>query len=172
MSLICKDLESQWKRIMHRIHCHGLQIAKIVASSCGDSMFNAICRLVPAEFDVHSLKIYTIQSFCNEIIGGIQQAFRCLHQHLWPYLLENMPTVGSWQKYLVNMVLPYEKGNVEGCRFCLQWLSMIFRVNIQVWSAFLDGTVHSQCTDSNYDQTFDILSLKIDTTHIHYEPFL
>jgi hypothetical protein len=27
-------------------------------------------------------------------------------------------------------------------------------------------------TDSNYDRTFDILSLKIDTTHIHYEPLL
>jgi hypothetical protein len=72
----------------------------------------------------------------------------------------------------VNMALPYEKGNMEGCRFCLQWLSMIFRVNIQVWSSLPDGTAHSWFTDSNCDRTIDILSLKIDTTHIHYEPLL
>jgi hypothetical protein len=96
LSLIFKDLESQWKQIMHRIDCHGLQLATNVVSSCGDSLFNAICCLVVAEFDVQSLQLYTIQSFCNAIIGCNQQAFRCLHQHLWPYLLENMPTVGSW----------------------------------------------------------------------------
>jgi hypothetical protein len=172
LSVICKDLESQWKRILHRIDCHGLQLATNVVSSCGDSLFNAICCLVAVEFDVQSLWLYTVQSFCNAIIGGNQQAFRCLHQHLCPYLLENMSAVGSWQEYLVNMALPYEKGNVEGCRFCLQWLSMIFRVNIQVWSALPDGTVHSWFTDSNYDRTIDILSLKTDTTHIHYEPLL
>jgi hypothetical protein len=72
----------------------------------------------------------------------------------------------------MNMALPYEKGNMDGCIFCLQWLSMIFRVNIQVWFLFPDGTVHSWVTDSNYDQTIDILSLKTDTTHIHYEPLL
>jgi hypothetical protein len=49
---------------------------------------------------------------------------------------------------------------------------MIFRVNIQVWSALPDGTVHSWFTDSNYDRTIDILSLKTDTTHIHYEHLL
>jgi hypothetical protein len=172
LSFFCKDLESQWERIMHRIDSHGLQVATNVVSNCGDSLFNAICCLVAAEFDVQSLRLYTVQSFCNAIVGGNQQAFRCLHQHLLPYLLENMPTVGTWQEYLVNMVLPYEKGNVEGCSFCFQWLSMIFRVNFQVWSALPDGTVHSWFTDSNYDRTFDILSLKTDTTHIHYEPLL
>ena len=70
------------------------------------------------------------------------------------------------------MALPYEKGNVEGFIFCLQWLSIIFRVNTQVWSALPDGTVHSWSIDSNYDRTIDILSLKIDMTHIHYQPFL
>jgi hypothetical protein len=157
---------------MHRIHCHGLQIATIVASSCGDSLFNAIFYLVATEFDVQSLWIYTVQSFCNAIIGGNQQAFSCLHQHLSPYLLENMPTIGSWQEYLVNMALPYEKGNVEGGRFCLQWISIIFRVNIQVWSALPDDTVHSWCIDSNYDRTIDIISLKTDTPHIHYQPLM
>ena len=99
-------------------------------SSCGDSLFNAICCLVLAKFDVQSLGLYTVQSFCNGIIGGSEQAFRCLHQHLCPYLVENMLVVGSWQEYLVNTTLPYEEGNMEGCRFCLQWLSMVFRVKI------------------------------------------
>jgi hypothetical protein len=172
LSVICKDLQSQWKRILHGIDCHGLQLATNVVSSCGDSLFNAICCLVAAEFDVQSLRLYVVQSFCNAIIGGSQQAFRFLHQHLCPYLVENMSAVGSWQEYLVNMALPYEKGNMEGCTFCLQWLSMIFRVNIQVWSPLPDGIVHSWVTDSNYDRTIDILSLKTDTTHIHYEPLL
>jgi hypothetical protein len=38
--------------------------------------------------------------------------------------------------------------------------------------ALPDGTAHSWSIDSNYDQTIDILSLKTDTTHIHYEPLL
>jgi hypothetical protein len=125
--------------------------------------------LVATEFDVQSLRLYTVQSFCNAIIGGNQQAFSLLHQHLSPYLLENMSTIGSWKEYLVNMALPYEKGNVEGGRFYFQWLSIIFGVNIQFWSALLDGTIHSWSIDSNYDQTIDIISLKIDTTHIHYQ---
>jgi hypothetical protein len=157
---------------MHHIHSHGLHIATTIASSCGDSLFNAIFYLVATEFDVQSLRLYTVQSFCNAIIGGNQQAFNCLHQHLLPYLLESMSTIGSWQQYLVNMALPYEKGNVEGGRFCLQWLSIIFRVNIQVWSALSDGTVHSYCIDSNYDRTIDIISLKTDTPHIHYQPLI
>jgi hypothetical protein len=135
-------------------------------------MFNAICYLEETKFDVKSLWLYTVQSFCNAIIGDNQHAFSFLHQHLSPYLLENMSTIGSWKEYLVNMALPYEKGNVEGARFCLQWLSIIFRVNIQVWSALPEDTVHSRCIDSNYDQTIDIISLKINTPHIHYQPLM
>ena len=172
LSLFCRDLESQWERIMHYIDCHGLQLATNVVSSCGDSLFNAICYLVATEFDVQSLRLYTIHSFCNAIIGGNQQAFRCLHQHLCPYLVENMSAVGSWQEYLVNMALPYEKGCMEGCRLCFPWFSVIFRVNIQVWLPFPYATVHSWVIDSNCDRTIDILSLKIDTTHIHYEPLV
>jgi hypothetical protein len=157
---------------MHRIHCHGLKVAKTVASNYGDSMFNKICYLVATYFDVQSLWLYIVQSFCNAIIGGSQQDFTCLHQHLSPYLLENMLTIGSWKQYLVNMALPYEKRNVEGGRFCLQWFSIIFRVNFHVWSALLDGTFHSCCIDSNYDRTIDIISLKKDTPHIHYQPLM
>jgi hypothetical protein len=72
----------------------------------------------------------------------------------------------------VNMTLTYEEGNMEGCIFCLQWLSMVFRVKIQVWLASLAGTVHSWVIDSNYDRTILILSFKTDTSHIHYEPLL
>jgi hypothetical protein len=70
------------------------------------------------------------------------------------------------------MALPYEKGNVEGGIFCLQWLSIIFRVNFQVCSALPDGIVHYWSIDSNYDRTIDIISLKTDTKHIHYQPLL
>jgi hypothetical protein len=49
---------------------------------------------------------------------------------------------------------------------------MIFKVNIHVRLPLPDGTVQSWVTDSNYDQTIDILSLKTDTTHIHDEPLL
>jgi hypothetical protein len=83
-----------------------------------------------------------------------------------------MSTIGSWKEYLGNMALPYENGNVEGGRFCLQWLSIIFRVNIQVWSNLPDGSVHSWCIDSNYDRTIEIISLKTDTPHIHYQPLM
>jgi hypothetical protein len=172
LSLTCKDLQSHWKRIMHHIHSHGLHIATTITSTCGDSLFNAIFYLIATEFDVHSLCLYTVQSFCNAIIGGSQQAFNCLHQHLLPYLIESMPTIGSWQQYLVNMAMPYEKGNIEGGTFCLQWISIIFRVNIQVWSTLSDGTVHFYCIDSNYDQTIDIISSKTDTPHIHYQPLI
>jgi hypothetical protein len=116
---------------MHHIHSHELQIATTITSIFGDSMFNAICYLIEIEFDVHSLRLYTVQSFDNAIIGGSQQAFNRLHQHLLPYLIESMSTIGSWQQYLVNMEMPYEKGNIEGGTFCLQWISIIFRVNIQ-----------------------------------------
>jgi hypothetical protein len=46
LSVICKDLQSQWKWILHGIDFHGLQMATNVVSSCGDSLFNAICCLV------------------------------------------------------------------------------------------------------------------------------
>jgi hypothetical protein len=82
---------------MHLIDSHGLQLATTVVSSCGDSLFNEICCLVEAEFDVQSLQIYTVKSFCNEIIGDNQQAFSFLHQHLSPYLLENMLSIASWK---------------------------------------------------------------------------
>jgi hypothetical protein len=149
-----------------------LHIATTIAYSCGDSLFNAICYLVAIEFDVQSLRLYTVQSFCNVIIGGNQQDFSCLHQHLSPYLLECMSTIGSWQQYLVSMELSYEKGNVEGGIFCLQWLSIIFMVNIQVWLTLSDGTVHSYCIDSNCDRTIDIISLETYTPHIHYHPLM
>ena len=61
---------------------------------------------------------------------------------------------------------------MEGCRFYLQWLSILFRVSIQVWSPLPYAIVDSWVIDSNYDRTIDILSLKTDTTHIHYEPLL
>jgi hypothetical protein len=115
---------------MHHIHSHGLHIATNIAYSCGEHLFNEVFYLIATEFDVHSLNLYTMQSFFNAIIGGIQQAFNCLHQNLLPYLLESMSIIGSWQQYLVNMAMPYEKGNVEGETFYLQWISIIFRVNI------------------------------------------
>jgi hypothetical protein len=86
--------------------------------------------------------------------------------------MENMSAVGSWKEYPVNMVLPYEEANMEGCRFCLQWFSMVFKVNIQVWLTLPVGTIHSWVTDSNYDRTIHIPSLKTYTTHIHYETLL
>jgi hypothetical protein len=52
LSLICKDLESHMKQSMHHIYSHGLHMATTIASSCGDSLFNAICYLVATEFNV------------------------------------------------------------------------------------------------------------------------
>jgi hypothetical protein len=76
-------------------------------------MFNEIFYLIATELDVHSLCLYTVQSFCNAIIGGSQHEFNCLHQHLLPYLIESMSTIGIWQQYLVKMTMTYEKGNIE-----------------------------------------------------------
>jgi hypothetical protein len=115
---------------MHDMHSHGLDIATTGTSNCGDSLFNAIFYLVATKFDVHSLRLYIVQSFCNAIISGNQKAFDCLHQHLPTDLIQSMSTLGSWQQYLIHMAMPYEKGNIEGGPFCLQWISIIFRVNI------------------------------------------
>jgi hypothetical protein len=110
-------------------------MATTSTSNCGDSLFTALFYLIVTEFDVHSLRLYIVQSFCNAIIGGNQKALCCLHQHLTPGLIQNMPEVGSWKVYLINMSMPYEKGNIEVGPFCLQWISIIFKVNIQVWSS-------------------------------------
>jgi len=72
LSLACKDLQSHWKWIMHHIHSHVLHIATTIISTCGDSLFNEIFYLIATEFDVHLLCLYTMQSFCNAIIGGSQ----------------------------------------------------------------------------------------------------
>jgi hypothetical protein len=157
---------------MHHMHSHGLHIETTSTYTCGDSLFKAIFYLIAKEFDVHSLHLYTVQSFCNAIIGGSQHGFNYLHQHLLPYLIESMTTIGCWQQYLVNMAMPYEKGNIEGGTFCLQWISIIFRVNIQVWSTLSDDTVRFYDIDSNYDQTIGIISSKTDTPHIHYQPLI
>jgi hypothetical protein len=68
--------------------------------------------------------------------------------------------------------LPYEKGNIEGGPFCLHWVSIIFEVNIQVWSSVAGSIVQSYIVDSKSDKTIDIMSFEIDTSHIHYEPLV
>jgi hypothetical protein len=60
LSIICKDLQSQWKRILHGIYFHGLQLATNIVFSCGDSLFNVIFCLVAVEFIVQSLRLYTV----------------------------------------------------------------------------------------------------------------
>jgi hypothetical protein len=68
--------------------------------------------------------------------------------------------------------LPYEKGNIEGGPFCFHWVSIIFEVNIQVWSSIAGSIVQSYIIHSKSDKTIDIMSFEIDTSHIHYEPLV
>jgi hypothetical protein len=70
------------------------------------------------------------------------------------------------------MAMPYEKGKVEGGPFCLQWISIIFKVNIQVWSCFTNSIVNFYFSSSNSDITFDVMSFETNASHIHYEPLL
>jgi len=67
---------------MHDMHRHGLNRATTSTSNCGDNLFSAICYLVATNFDVHSLRLYVVQYFCNAIMSGDQNTFHCLQQHL------------------------------------------------------------------------------------------
>jgi len=58
-----------------------------------------------------------------------QDALHCLEQYLIVYVIHYAMN-NNWQQYLINMAMPYEKGQVEGGPFCLQWISIIFKVNI------------------------------------------
>jgi hypothetical protein len=104
--------------------------------------------------------------------SGDQNALHCLHEYLTPGLVGNTTTIANWQKYLVNMEMPYEKGKIEGGAFCLQWISFIFNVNIQVWSLHGSNIVNLYSAGSNCDKTVDVLSFETHTVHIHYEPLL
>jgi hypothetical protein len=70
------------------------------------------------------------------------------------------------------MEMPYEKGKIEGGAFCLQWISFIFNVNIQVWSLHGNNIVNLYSANSNCDKTIDVLSFETHTVHVHYEPLL
>jgi hypothetical protein len=52
LSLVCKELEFHWKRRMQDMHSCGLDIATTSTTSCGESLFTALCYLVMTKFDV------------------------------------------------------------------------------------------------------------------------
>jgi hypothetical protein len=117
---------------MHDMHTRGLDIEATSTTSCGKSFFTTLCYSVETKFDVQSLRLHIVHSFCNALIGGNHNAFRCLHQHLTLDVIQSVRVVGNWKTYLINMSMPYENGNIEGSPFCLQCVSMLFQVNIQV----------------------------------------
>jgi hypothetical protein len=68
--------------------------------------------------------------------------------------------------------MPYKKGKIEGGTFHLQWISIIFNVNIQVWSSHSMNILSLYPARSTCDKTVDVLSFETDPFHIHYEPLL
>jgi hypothetical protein len=169
---MCKNLEYYWKCNMDKMHSYGLSKAIPVVSSCGDSLFREIFYLIAIDFDVQSLRLYIVQSFCNAMKSGDHNALHCLHEYLRPGPIDNTTTIVNWKEYLVNMEMPYEKGKIEGGAFCLQWISFIFNVNIQVWSLHGNNIVNLYFAGSNCDKIVDVLSFETHTVHVHYEPLL
>jgi hypothetical protein len=108
---MCKDLEYHWCN-MHKMHCYGLSKAITNTSNCGDSLFGAICYLIKTNFDVQSLRLYIMQSFCNAVTSGDHNALHCLRQHLGPGAIHNTTMIGDWKGYIVNMEMPYERGRI------------------------------------------------------------
>jgi hypothetical protein len=82
--------------------------------NCGDRIFSTICRLIAIEFDVQSLRLYIVQTFCNAIIGNHKDALDYLKTYIIEYAMQDQPMVGNWKAYMINMSMPYEKGKVEG----------------------------------------------------------
>jgi hypothetical protein len=70
------------------------------------------------------------------------------------------------------MSMPYEKGNIDGGPFCLQWVVIIFQVNIHVWDSLANSIANYYNAHSNYDKTIDVMSFETNTSHIHYEPLV
>jgi hypothetical protein len=68
-----------------------------------------------------------------------------------PDVIQSVPTGGSSKVYLINMSFPYEKGNIEGGPFYLQWVSIIFQLNIHVSSSLAKNIVNYYIVDSNSD---------------------
>ena len=100
-----------------------------------------------------------------------RDALHCLEQYLVVdvihYAMNN-----NWQQYLINMAMTYEKGQVEGGPFCLQWISVIFKVNIQVWSFVANNFVSYSSAYLRCNHIFNIMSFRTDTLHIHYHTMI
>jgi len=171
LSPICKDIESHWMHIANNMLLNGLTIAKQVTSNCGDSLFNVICYLVATEFNAECLRLYIVQSFCNALMHKNQEALHCLEQYLVVYAIHYTMN-SNWQQYLINMAMSYEKGQVEGGPFCLQWISVIFKVNIQVWSFVANNFVNYSSAYSRCNDIVNIFSFMTNTSHIHYHAMI
>ena len=104
--------------------------------------------------------------------SGDQNALHCLHAYLRLVPINITTTILNWQEYLVNMVVPYKKENIEGGVFFLQWISFIFNVNIQVWSLHGSNIVNLYSVGLNCDKTINVLSFETHKIHVHYDPLL
>lgn len=158
LSPLCKNLENHYESIFHEMKIHGFHIAKKTMSKCPNSMFSAIFHLIAPEFDEKSLRLYVVQYFCNALMGRDENALHFLEKHLTSETIQSQTMVAGWQQYLINMAMPYEKGAIQGTSFCFQWTSIIFNVNIQIWS-FTNKTI------VNYTHR-----KQIATEHITYYP--
>ncbi len=72
----------------------------------------------------------------------------------------------SWhclETYLIN------RGSIP---FCLQWISIIFKVNIQLWPFITNISVNLYSIYSYCSKTYHIVSCKTYAFQIHYEPLV
>jgi hypothetical protein len=105
-------------------------------------------------------------------MGKNKDALDYLEKYLTRYAIKNQPMFANWKSYIINIVMPYEKGKCESGPFCLQWTCIIFNVNIQVWPLVTKTIVDLFSTQSNSNQIYNIISLKTNTFDIHYQPFI
>jgi hypothetical protein len=128
---------------MNKMHYYGLNKA-ITTSNCNNSLFQEICYLIAIDFNLQSLRLYIVQSFCNAIMSGDQNTLLCLHQYPGPGVIHNKTMFVNSKEYLENMAMPYERGKIEGGRFCFQWISIIFNVYISKFGHSME-TILSTC---------------------------
>jgi len=78
----CKDLQTYWEIMNDKMLGHRLHKATNTISICGDSMFFELCHLIAPDFDVESLRLCIVESFCNSIICNANIAFHCLQKYI------------------------------------------------------------------------------------------
>ena len=50
-------------------------------------------------------------------------------------VISKVPNISSWQDYMIQFVLPYKQGEIEGGICVYEWLSRILNMQVHIWSS-------------------------------------